>query len=70
MAERFGMEVKRYVEHPVTLTHVSGDRLTGVKFWEYPVDVPPLVDAPSVGRLLYAEVWERMGWLIADVEPE
>lgn len=36
----------------------------GYIWWEYPVDIPPLVKAN--GRELYIDVWQDRGWTIED----
>lgn len=64
--EKFGRTVERYRPTPVTLRFSPTDVLSGIQFWEYPVDVPPLVEAPAVGVTLYREVWERRGWAVED----
>ena len=68
MTSRFGHEVERHHEEPVVLR--QGDELLeGVRFYEYPVDVPALIEVPSVQLVLYADVWERRGWTIHNATP-
>ena len=64
--EKFGRPVERFGAHPVTLRFSPTDVLSGIQFYEFPVDVPPVVEAVSVGLTLYREVWEKRGWVISD----
>lgn len=66
MNER-GMELPRYNQRPVILRFSPTDVLSGIRFKEHP-ELPPLVEAPAISRVWYAEVWERGGWTITDVD--
>lgn len=60
----YGVTLLRKGECTVTLRHVdTADHLTGTWFYEH-VELPALVDVPSVGRTWYVEVWERHGWKV------
>lgn len=63
--ERFGRPVERHAETKVKLTHeATGALLHGVLFYEYPADVPPLVEVPAIDMVLYRDVWEERGWTV------
>lgn len=54
---------KRFHEHEVVLRHEpGGERLKATRFYFYPVDEPPVIEARSVGRQWYQSVWEARGW--------
>ena len=63
--EKFGRVVERHAETPVKLTHdATGAMLHGTLFYEYPVDIPPVVEVPSIGMTLYRDVCVDRGWKV------
>lgn len=62
--EKFGVEVQRHGERDVVLRNGAGDVLHGTQFYEFVVDIPPLVEVGSVSVTWYREVWQRRGWSI------
>jgi hypothetical protein len=55
---------RRYGERPVILVNKASEVLKGVSYTLYPVDEPPVIEVPSVGRRWYLDVWEQMGWTV------
>jgi len=62
----YGRTLPRRGERPVILTLSPTGHLNGTQFYEH-AELPPIIDVPSVGRALYREVWERMGWTVSEV---
>jgi hypothetical protein len=60
---------RRYGVSRVILRSADGDMLLrGEQFCWSPVDEPPLIEVPSIGRCWYRQVWIDRGWSIHDDE--
>lgn len=49
--------------YPVVVSN-GHETYYGTLWYEYPVDIPPLVEAN--GRRCYIDVWTRAGWTVED----